>query len=74
MNEIMFLDEIITHEIGHMNQNNYWRKLDGRSYCIHGLTFSTWMQEAIWMKIEMHERIIFNMKLMTWKIRLYELN
>jgi hypothetical protein len=52
----MFLDEIITHEIGHMNQNNYWRKLDGRSYCIHGLSFSTWMQEGIWMKFEMDER------------------
>ncbi len=35
MNEIMFLDEIITHEIGHMNQNNYWRNLDGRLYCIY---------------------------------------
>jgi hypothetical protein len=39
MNEIMFMDEIITHEIGHMNQNNYWRNLDGRSYCIHGFNF-----------------------------------
>jgi hypothetical protein len=39
MNEIMFLDEVITHESGHMNQINYWRKLDGGSYCIHGLNF-----------------------------------
>jgi predicted Zn-dependent protease len=35
----MFLDEIITHEIGHVNQNNYWRKLDGRSYLYSWINF-----------------------------------